>query len=90
MHYGKAARVRELRACVCACELMRLNYVRVCVCAGPCSCTGELVSTFDTLRGEWAEKKGKMVQLHAKMRPSFAEDLLKTIEELDPNQGARS
>lgn len=40
------------------------------------------MSTFDTLRSEWAEKKGKMEQLHAKMDPNLVVNLVSTIEKL--------
>jgi len=51
---------------------------------------GELVSTFDNLRGEWSLKKNKMEQLHNKMDPNLLTKLLSTIEKHDPAAGAGS
>eukprot|EP00966_Prymnesium_polylepis_P128594 2974401-Prymnesium_polylepis.1 len=46
---------------------------------------GEIVSTFDKLREEFVAKGRRMEQLHNKLNPKLAEDLISTVEILqDP------
>lgn len=48
---------------------------------------GELVSTFDAIRAEYKEKRGKIEKLQNKLNPNLADNLLATIDKL---QGGES